>query len=249
MSNKIYEQIRIEPMIANSNTAAVTSIRKVLWNDDQDMMFYFRIGGGSPTGTAMSATAANVCQMTLTEATASSHAGSAISGATMTLGAATAYKPRSAESLIITLTSAVTTAVKLHINGYEYYATVSGVGSSGENVATQIEDAINGHGTFEKLPHYSAKGNFTDTGIVLIYPDDGMGTGLTLATAGATDFKTRVPAYTGCIELKVESLSTNRPKWIGVTLTTESAASFVRTVDCIRMPSNRPCFGGKTTYV
>ena len=36
---------------------------------------------------------------------------------------------------------------------------------------------------------------------------------------------------------------------IGVTLTTETNASFARSVDCIRVPNYRPAFGGKTTYV
>lgn len=247
--NKIYENIRIEPMININNTAAATSPRKVLWNDDKSMLFYFKFGGASPTGTAISCTEVKMCQMTLYEATASSHAGSAITGATFTIGCQTAYEPRSAESLILTMTSLVTTAHTLHINGYEYKVLVSGVGSSGENVATQIAGAINGQGTHTKLPHYSAKANFTDTGIVLVYPDDGQGTGLTIATAAATFFKTRVPAFTGCIELKAESLSTNTPKWIGVSLSVSSGASAARSVDCIRFPNYAPAFGGVTTYV
>ncbi len=77
--------------------------------------------------------------------------------------------------------------------------------------AAALAVAINGGATPEKLKHYSAIGNFTDTGVVLIYPDDGMGTGLTCTVANATDFKTRVPAYTGLIELKANFLSTHWP--------------------------------------
>ncbi len=247
--NRIYEGLRIEPLMSVSNTVVTTSVRKILWTDDVSMGFHCRIGGAAASGTAMSCTAANVVQFSITEATASTHAGSVITGATMSLGIATAYKPRHADALAITMTSAVTTSVKLHINGLEYYCTVSGVGSSGENVAGQIASAINGAGTFTKLPHYSAVPNFSDTGIVLIYPDDSLGTGLTLATAGATDFKPRALSFSGMIEIQAGALSTNSPKWIGVSISSNAGASCSKACDCIRIPANRPGFSGLTTFI
>lgn len=243
-----YEGIRVEPLIHNFSTAAATSPKKVPWTDDNHMVIVCGLGGSS-NGTAISCTLANAALFSVTEATACTAAGSVISGATLTLGQATAYEPKSADALTITLTSAVTTSVSIKINGFTYYCTVSGVGSSGENVATQIAAAINGEGTFEKLPHYSAVGNWTDTGIVYIYCDDGMGTGLSFDTvAGATDFKPR-GWFTGAIDIAPGALSTARPKWIGITLATCNGATAARWADAIKFPSRLPGFGGKTLGV
>jgi hypothetical protein len=244
---RLFEKIRIEPLIHCMDTVATVGPRKVKWPAENHMTIACGFGGSS-AGTALSCTAVAIAQFAVYESTASSHAGSAISGATLLLGAATAYKPRSANWMSITMTSAVTTSVKLHINGFEYYCTVSGVGSSGEAVAGQIASAINGAGTFEKLPHYSAVANWGSSGIVLIYPDDGMGTGITLATAAATDFKPYA-VFTGAIDIKPGMLSTNTPKWIGVSLTTANGATAIRWADAITMSGGRPAFGGKTVAV
>jgi hypothetical protein len=244
---RLYEKIRVEPLIHCFDTVATVSARKVRWPAENHMTVVCGLGGSS-AGTAISCTAVNVAQFALYESTASSHAGSAITGATLAIGAATAYKPRSANWMSLTMTSNVTTAMKLHINGFEYYCTVSGVGSSGENVAGQIASAINGKGTFTKLPHYSAVANWGSSGIVLIQSDDGMGTGLTLATAGATDFKPYA-VFTGAIDLKPGMLSTNTPKFIGISLTTCAGATAMRWADAVTMPSGRPAFGGKTVAV
>lgn len=242
-----YEGIRVEPLIHNDSTAAATSPKKVPWTDDNHMVIVCGLGGSS-NGTALSCTAANQATFTVFEATACTAAGSAITGATMSLGCATAYEPKSADALSITMTSNVTTAVSLKINGFTYYCTVSGVGSSGENVATQIAAAINGEGTFEKLPHYSAVGNWTATGIVYIYCDDGQGTGLSFDTVCATDFKPR-GWFTGAIDISPGILSTARPKWIGVTLAACGGATAARWADAIKFPSGLPGFGGKTLGV
>jgi len=247
---RIYEQFRVEPLIANSNTAAATSPRKIKWSaDDYRMGFVCKLQGAPVTGTALSATAVQLCQFSLTEATAASHAGSVITGATMTLGCATAYKPRSADAMVLIITSAIGSGASFTVNGQGFHCGTVDAATTGEGCASALAVAINGGGTQEKLKHYSAIGNWTDTGIVLIYPDDGMGTGLTCTAANATDFKTRPLSYTGCIELKAESLSTNTPKWIGVTLSTMTNASAERIVDCIRVPSYKPGFSGKTTHI
>ncbi len=250
MSERIFETIRVEPLIANSNTAAATSPRKIRWSaDDYRMLFVCKMQGAPVTGTALSATVAQLSEFKLTEATASTHAGSVITGATLTLGCATAYKPRSADAMVIVLTSVIGSAASFTVNGQSFHATDVGTGTSGEGCASFLAHAINGGGTQEKLKHYSAVGNFTDTGIVLIYPDDGLGTGLSCTAANATDFKTRPLSYTGCIELRAESLSTHYPKFIGVTISTQTNASCERIVDCIRMPSYRPGWSGKSTVV
>ena len=246
---RLFEQYRVEPLLCLSNTAAASQVRKIKWNGEDRMSFLCGFGGAAVAGGVISATATSICQFTITESTASTAAGSAISGATKSLGCATAYKVKSADALAITMTSAVTTSAKLHINGYEYYCTVSGVGSSGENVAGQIASAINGAGTFKKLPHYSAYPNFGDTGVVLIAPDDGEGTGLSISTAGATDFKPRITRYYGAIELYAKSLSTNRPKWIGASVSTYAGASCIRSVECFFEPNHKPAFGGVSTFV
>ena len=244
---RLYEKIRVEPLITCFDTVATVGPRKVKWTPENHMTVVCGLGGSS-AGTAITCTAISLAQYAIYEATASSHAGSAITGATLSLGAATAYKPRSAVWMSLTMTSNVTTAMKLHINGFEYYCTVSGVGSSGEAVAGQIASAINGKGTFTKLPHYSAVANWGSSGIVLIQSDDGQGTGLTLATAGATDFKPYC-VFTGAIDIKPGMLSTNTPKYIGISLTTCAGTTSVRWAEAITMPSGRPAFGGKTVGV
>lgn len=250
MSKKIYEQIRVEPMFAHSNTAAATSHRKIKWSPgDYRKLFVCKMQGAPVTGTALSATVAQVSEFKLTEATASTHAGTVITGATLSLGAATAYKPRGADAMYLVVTSVIGSAASFIINGQGFHCGTVDAATTGEGCASALAVAINGGGTQEKLKHYSAVGNWTNTGIVLIYPDDGLGTGLTCTVANATDFKTRPFSYTGCIELKAESLSTNTPKWIGVTISTQTNASCEQVVDCITFPNYTPAWSGQTTYV
>jgi hypothetical protein len=249
MSERGYEKIRIEPLLCLSNTAAASEVRKIKWGDESKMLFTFGVGGAAVAGGVISATATSIVQFTLTESTASTAAGSAITGATMSLGCSTAYVVRNAEAIALTLTSVVSTTGTFSVNGYSYHCTAVDAATTGEGVASALAAAINGSGTFEKLPHYRAYANFGATGVVLIAPDDGYGTGLTCATANATNFKPRVTKYFGAIELRAEALSTVSPKYIGCVVTTYAGASCIRTAEAIRFPSAKPAFAGVTTFV
>lgn len=249
MSQRLYEKIKVEPLLCLSNTAAASEVRKVKWTGQDKMTFLLGVGGAAVAGGVISATATSIVQFTLTESTASTAAGSAITGATMSLGCATAYQVRSAEAIVLTLTSVVGSAATFQVNGYSYHATAVDAATTGEGVASYITASINGGGTFEKLPHYTAYSNFGGTGVVLIAPDDQYATGLTCATANATDFKPRVTKYFGAIELRAESLSTVSPKYIGCVVSTYAGASCIRTAEAIYEVSGRPAFAGVTTYV
>jgi hypothetical protein len=243
---KLYENFRIEPLMSLSNTAASTTIRKTKWNDEDRMLFVCKFGGASPGGTAMSCTEVNVAQFALMEATASTSNGSLITGGTMSLGPTTAYQVNGgAVALTITLTSAVTTAMNLHLNGIIYHTTLTGPGGAGEDVATQLAAIINGKGTWTPLPNYVAVPNFGTTGIVGIFPSNPYGTGLS-CTAAATDYKPRSLGFVGAIELNAYSLSTVYPKFVGCVMTTYAGASALRSVDVIRVPNPKPGFSGKT---
>jgi hypothetical protein len=178
------------------------------------------IGGGYGTGVA-------AILFTVYESTAATHAGSAISGATLKLGAATAGTLRGLYDCVIAVTSNLTTTENITINGYAYHTTLTGPGQDGSAVAAELCAKINGRSTVQnKLPHYSATcttlGVWAGTsGLVFIYPDDDQATGLTIAmdAAGSTILP-GMNRLQGKISINAHALSTNRPKWINVTNST-----------------------------
>lgn len=249
MSQRLYEKIKIEPLLCLSNTAAASEVRKVKWTGQDKIDVFLGVGGAAVAGGVISATATSIVQFTLTESTASTAAGSAITGATMSLGCATAYVVRTAEAISLTITSVIGSAASFAVNGYSYHCTAVDAATTGEGCASYLAYAINGGGTQEKLPHYTAYSNFGATGVVLIAPDDQYATGLTCATANATDFKPRITKYFGAIELRAEALSTVTPKYIGCVVSTYAGASCIRSAEAVYEAAGRPAFAGVTTYV
>lgn len=242
---RINEYIRIDPIGAAFTTAAGTTVNLLRINNNDNVMVRCFVKCGT-VATGITATAANYIQFSVVEATAASAAGSAISGATVTLGAATAAQARGLTRALLRVTSNLTTATEVQINGITYRTTLTGVGSSGEAVAAQLASAINGKATSEKLPHYRAVANYTDTGVVLIEPDDDAATGLTIITTAAA--ATIVPLMLelqGAISIARSKFSTNTPKYIGVSWTTFNGATNVVICDAVRRPTYSPAFPGR----
>lgn len=244
------ESIRIDPIFANFSTAAATSDGKVLLNSGQDfsVMVYSRFAATLSSG--VTASAANYVQYTVTEGTAATANASAISGATLTLGAATAGEARGIHTAMLLVSSNLTTATKITINGIDYQTTQTGVGTSGEGVAEKLASAINGNATSDKLPHYRAVANYNASGQILIEPDDDMGTGLTLITtaAASTIVPYMIKAF-GCIDVAAHKLSTASPKYIGIQVSTYNGVTAVNSAFLVRRPSASPCFPGRVVSV
>lgn len=173
----------------------------------------------------VSGTAANYVQFSVRESTAATHAGSAITGATRTIGAATAGHIRGALDAVITVSSKHTTAEYLTINGIQY-----GVGSTsadGTVAATKWAAAINGKGSCRKLPHYKAHtgsdGVFMGTsGKIYLCADDDQATGLDIQMTAANSSGNPISFYKlqGVIDINAGALSTNTPKFLSVTNST-----------------------------
>lgn len=245
MSKRISELIRIDPILGNFSTAASTSAPKIRIDGNAKMAIVVSMKAGT-VATGMTATAANYVQFAVIEATAASAAGSAISNATVTLGAATAGTVRGAAVGLLKVTSDLTTASEIQINGITYRTTQTGVGTSGEGAAEKLASAINGNATSNKLPHYRAVANWGATGQILVEPDDDLGTGLTLITTGADSTIVPLMSYLqGVIEISPDKLSTNSPKYIGVMTSTGSGSTSLLNAYIVRQPSGSPAFPGR----
>jgi len=245
---RISESFRIDPVLTHYTSAAATSLTKVNIGGNVDFGVLCRLMPGT-VSTGFTATEANYALYSVLEATAATANGSVISGATLVLGCATAGQIRGGAAVLLRVTSDLTTATKISINGIDYQTTQTGVGTSGEGVAGKLASAINGNATSRKLDHYKAVANFSDTGLILVEPDDDMGTGLTIETTGAGS--TIVPycySLQGVIEVAAHTLSTNAPKYIGVSISTFAGSSaIVKTADVVRRPSRGPAFPGRVT--
>ena len=238
MARKHYEAVRIEPISIGFGTglnlggAMGTTAHGGAINISKDIGDFTvlvgahlgstasAIGGGYGTGVA-------AIKFSVYEATSSTSAGSAISGATISLGAATAAVLRGLYDCVIAVTSNLTTTEEITINGFAYHTTLTGPGQDGSDVAAELCNKFNGRSTVQcKIPHYSATcttlGVWAGTsGLVYIYPDDAQATGLTIsmAAAGATILP-GMNRLQGKISVNGHALSTNRPKWINVTNST-----------------------------
>lgn len=227
---KPYETIRIEPIsvgwgtglnlggkLGASAQGGVVDITKGIGD------FSIIVGahvGATASATGVSATGANAIQFSVYESTAATHAGSAISGATLTLGAATAGVLRGAVDALLQFSSKHTTAEYLTINGIQY-----GVGTTsadGTVAAAKWASAINGYGSCQKLPHYKAwtsAGNFMGTsGKVYLCADDDQATGLDIQMSAANSSGIPVTFWKlqGVIDINAHALSTNTPKFLNV---------------------------------
>lgn len=212
--------------------------------------FHTTVDLGGCTGGDYSATdAGNAIDFTVVEATAASAAGSAITGATLTLGPSTVCVSRGGAISAIEVTSNLTTDVSVNINGYDYHTSTTGPGRDGENIATELAAVINGRGTNRPLAHYEALPNIYSTGLVLLSPTDDQGTGITIITTAAGSTYRPLPGLTqGCINIQCSKLSSNTPKYIGV-ICGESTAIVSRAVSLVRFPTAGGAFPGAVVNV
>lgn len=230
---KPYEVCRIEPISCFRGTAAGGGAHgSTIGGGAVDITkgigdFSILVGAHTQLGTAAvmstdSGTWVNNIKFSVYEGTAATHAGSAISGATLSLGCATAGVIRGAVDAIVYVSSNLTTAQTLTINGITYHTTLTGPGRDGSAVSAEYVAKINGSAAgFPKLPHYKAHstgGGFAAaTGAFYIAPDDDEATGLTITMSAVTD--TAVPYWhklQGKIDINAHALSTNTPKWLTV---------------------------------
>ncbi len=247
------DTIRIDPLQLNQATVAGTSA-KIRFDSGGGGDFsilcqagFVATDGFSAASTIadLSATdAGNAISFAVVEATAASAAGSAITGATLTLGPSTVAVTRGCVMSIVEVTSDLTTAVTITINSRSYNLNTTGPGRDGENVATELAAVINGRTTWEPLPHYEAIANDLATGLITLRPKDDLGTGLTIETSAAGSTIVAYPSFCqGKINVQVSKLSTNTPKYIGVTCG-ESSGVVVRAVSMVRFPSGNDAFPG-----
>ena len=242
MARKKYEAIRIEPISIGWGTglnlggALGTTAHGGAINIGKSIGDFTVLVGMQLNSTAsalgVSGTAAQYMQFSVYEATSSTSAGSAISGATLTLGAATAGVMRGLYDAVIACNSNLTTTENITINGLAYHTTLTGPGQDGSAVAAEMCNKFNGRSTVQaKIPHYSATcttlGVWAGTsGLIYVYPDDDQATGLTItmSAVGATTVP-YMKKLQGKISVNAHALSTNRPKWINVVNTTFTGAT------------------------
>jgi hypothetical protein len=238
------DRVRIDPLQLNSATAAATS-EKIRIHGGRDFSILCQAGFYSTVGLSEAASnadwsatdAGNAISFAVVESTAASVAGSAITGATLTLGPSTVCVVRGGAISVIYTNSVWTTAISVSINGRSYNLNTTGPGRDGEAVATELAAIINGRGTWEPLPHYEALANESVTGLVTIRPKDDMATGLTITSSAAAGTVVPWPGLCqGVINVQLSKLSTETPKYIGVTCG-ESTAVVHRAVSMVRYPT------------
>jgi len=228
------------------STAAATALKgKTIINGQGDFSVLCGVMGSTVASTGQTATAACGYDFSVVESTAATAAGSVITGATMTLGAATALTLRSAPYLICKVASNLATTVSLTLNGISYH--ISTAGATAKNGAVALAEAINGGCTGAtaqpKLPHYKAIGNFSTADLMLVTADDDQGTGITaVATSGGVQiFQNDLQ---GVINIQQSKLSTNSPKYIGVACATHAGTTSVRYAQLLSFPTGKPGFPG-----
>lgn len=240
------EKIRIVPLLGKSATVGGTSLFGKTRHNGGDFSVRCFISGGTAGATEVTATAAANWDFSVLEASAATAAGSVITGATMTLGAATALTLRGAAALVCKVASNLATTVNLTLNGISYH--ISTAGATADNGAVALARMINGGGTGAtakpKLPHYTAVANFSSANLMLVTPDDDQGTGITaVATSGGVQIF--VSHLQGVINVKGAKLSTVSPKYIGVGCTSLTGIdTSIICADLITFPTVGPAFPG-----
>jgi hypothetical protein len=244
------EKIRITPLLGKSATkggAGSTSlVGKTRYNGQGDFSVRCFVHGGTAGATEVTATAAANWDFSVIESTAATVAGSVITGATMTLGAAAALTLKGAVNLVCKVASNLATTVNLVLNGATYH--ISTAGATAKNGALALAEAINGSCTgatsVQKLPHYTAIGNYSSANLMLITGDDDLGTGITaVATSGGVQIF--VTDLQGMIDVQGSKLSTNVPKYIGVACTDLTGLdTSIVTAELISHPTGKPAMPG-----
>lgn len=246
----VSDYLNITPLALNQATVASTSAKvKLSAGGGGDFSIICQAGFVSTDGLSAASTiatlsataAANCISFSVVECTAASAAGSAISGATLTLGPATVAVSRGGVISMLQVTSGLGTADTITINGIAYH--LGDTAASGELVATALAAQINASGTAntsKPLPHYEAIANDLGTGLISIRPIDEYATGLTIQTSAAAATAVAYPGLAqGCINVKAARLSTNTPKYIGVVCST-SGGPVARAVHLVRTAGNFP---------
>lgn len=237
------EKVRITPLVAFFSTAASTSLMaKTRYQGQGDFSVLCAIRSGT-LATGQSATAAMNYDFSVMESSAATAGGTVITGATLTLGAATAFVMRGGVNCILKVTTDCATTAGITLNGVRYIGTA--VGATANAGAIQIARAINGHGTSEKLPHYTALPTFTAKDHVLITADDDMGTGITAVCTAGSGIQVFMSHLQGVIDIQGSKLSTVSPKYIGVLCTPLTAdTTSVCYAEMISHPTGKPGMPG-----
>ena len=245
MSKYPSEQVRITPLFVNFTTAVATAQEaKTRYAGQGNFSILCGVRVAATLATGYSATAAMKVDFAVSESTAATVAGSVITGATMTLGAATAFVMRGGVNCILVVTTDCATTAGVTLNGVRYIGTA--VGATANAGAIQIARAINGYGSSIKLPHYRAIPTYTAKDLVLITADDDMGTGITAVCTAGSGVQVFMSHLQGVIDIQGSKLSTNSPKYIGVNIATTSAeTTSVRYAQMI----SHPTAGGGTPGV
>lgn len=180
----------------------------------------------------------NVVSFAVVEATSSTSTGTAISGATLSLGPATALTIRGGCIGFLEISSELTTSVNVTINGRDFHTANTGTGRDVADVATECAHIINGLATGatapDKLPHYEVLPNAQSSGVLTISPDDDLATGITMSASAAGVWRPLIGICQGCINVQGSKLSTNTPKYIGVTVTETTAAALGKSIHLCR---------------
>ncbi len=198
--------------------------------------FMVNMGGASAGNSPLQSSVAGSCTFSVYEATAATHAGSAISGATLSMGPATQYELKSMEIGLLNPASNCATTVNVYVNGGTkayHLATAAATGELAPNKWATVLNASNG------IPHYQAVANWPTTAYVALFPKDDINTGITLKGAAACP-----PAavnLTGAIIVDESDLSSNLGadglKYVGVAVTTHAIGTNVLSIDMV--PLNR----------
>lgn len=239
------EAVRITPILVDFSTAAATSlIGKTLYNGQGNFSVLCGIRASTVTSTGQSGTVAMNYEFSVMEATAATAGGSVITGATITLGAATALTVRGAVRLLVKVASDLATTASLTLNGISYHGTAAGATAS--NGAKVLAKYINGNLGNSKLPHYMAIADYSSANLLLITPDDDLGTGITaVATSGGPQIF--LSDLQGVIDVQQSKLSTNTPKYIGVSCTSLTGSdTSVRYAQMLSWPTGKPAYQGVT---
>lgn len=248
---KPHEMIRIEPIFVNWGTGlnlgrqmGATSQGGAI-NISKGVGEYFTVLVGAQLGATASfaganetCSAAKFVEFSVYESTNATHAGSAITGATLTLGGTAAGVMKGLYDAFYVITSDLTTSVNSKINGIDYH--LGTTSADGSVVAPNFASVVNGMGGSAatvtnippKLPHYTAHSltgaaNFAGTtGVVYIAGDDDQGTGLSISMSAAGDTVVpRINKLQGKICINAHALSTNTPKWLSVGISTYAGST------------------------
>lgn len=232
------DKVRVTPLYADFSTAAGTSLIGKTKYMGGDFAVVCGIRGSTVSATGQSATVACNYDFSVMESTAATAAGSVITGATMTLGAATAMVLRGAVSMFAQVATDLATTAGLTLNGISYKSTSAG--ATALNGAKTLAKYINGERGGNKLPHYTAIADCSSAGLLYITGDDDLGTGITCeSTSGGPQIF--IGDLQGCITVNAGKLSTNTPKYIGVGCTSLTGAdTAIRYALLVKYPSGGP---------